>query len=207
MAMVFSPGMFHASAAFLPSSFAMYTTMAGMACFMNWRGGIKTSQGIFWFALGGVLGWPFATALCLPFMVEEVIFAVLAPTDAIGDWVMRIIRGIVAGGLVAVSMFSCLLESLLIISSSQNLSSQASSIRSLYLYHGILFCITSLAEKAKAHRSTAQNLGTSTSRIYSSTLTSGSFSHYYRCQYLLSRNTTARQEMAQLWGECAQSSL
>jgi len=99
MAQVLSPGMFHASAAFLPSSFTMYTTMAGMACFMNWRGGIKTSQAMAWFAVGGALGWPFAAALCFPFIVEEVIFACLAPQAALGDWVMRMIRGTVAGAL------------------------------------------------------------------------------------------------------------
>lgn len=103
MAQVLSPGMFHASTAFLPSSFAMYTTMAGMACFMNWRGGIKTSQAIFWFALGGAIGWPFATALGFPFIVEEIIFAFLAPQAALGDWIMRMIRGTVAGALAVVS--------------------------------------------------------------------------------------------------------
>lgn len=84
----------------------MYTTMAGMAAFMNWRGGIKTSQGMFWFAVGGVLGWPFATALCVPFMIEEVIFAALAPKEALIDWVMRFVRGTVAGCLVLVCFLS-----------------------------------------------------------------------------------------------------
>jgi alpha-1,2-mannosyltransferase len=104
MAMVFSPGMFHASAAFLPSSFAMYTTMAGMAAFMNWRGGLKTSQGIFWFAVGGILGWPFAMALCIPFLFEEVVFASLSSKEAFIDVIMRFIRGGVAALLVLVSL-------------------------------------------------------------------------------------------------------
>jgi alpha-1,2-mannosyltransferase len=106
MAMIFSPGMFHASASFLPSSFAMYTTMAGMAAFMNWRGGLKTAQGIFWFAVGGILGWPFSMALCLPFLFEEVVLATLSNKDAFIDTVMRFVRGIVAGILVLVSSFS-----------------------------------------------------------------------------------------------------
>ena len=99
---VFSPGMFHASAAFLPSSFAMYTTMLGMAAFMNWRGGLKTAQGIFYFAIGGVLGWPFAIALSAPFLFEEIIFASLSSKDAFIDAIMRFLRGFVAGLLVLV---------------------------------------------------------------------------------------------------------
>ncbi|CAG8979034.1 hypothetical protein HYALB_00011604 [Hymenoscyphus albidus] len=100
MANVFTPGMFHASAAFLPSSFAMYTTMIGMAAFMNWRGGLKTAQGIFAFAIGGVLGWPFSMALCAPFLFEEVVLAFLSSKDALIDTIMRFIRGIVAALLV-----------------------------------------------------------------------------------------------------------
>ncbi|KAF2200566.1 hypothetical protein GQ43DRAFT_481473 [Delitschia confertaspora ATCC 74209] len=76
MAMIFSPGMYHASIAYLPSTFAMYTTMLGVSSFMDWSGGIKTARGIFWFALGALLGWPFSGALVLPFIFEEVFLAV-----------------------------------------------------------------------------------------------------------------------------------
>ncbi|KAF2088575.1 glycosyltransferase family 22 protein [Saccharata proteae CBS 121410] len=75
--MVFSPGMFHASTSYLPSSFAMYTSMLGMAAFMDWRGGLRTAQGICCFAVGGILGWPFAAALVVPFVCEEVLLAVM----------------------------------------------------------------------------------------------------------------------------------
>lgn len=102
MAMIFSPGMFHASAAFLPSSFAMYTTMLGMAAFMNWRGGLKTALGIFYFAVGGIIGWPFAIALSAPFLLEELIFASLSSKDAFIDAIMRFVRGFVAALLVLV---------------------------------------------------------------------------------------------------------
>lgn len=100
MSMLFSPGMFRASTSYLPSSFAMYTTMLGMAAFINWRGGLKTAQGIFWFAIGGVLGWPFSMALSIPFLLEEFIFAVVSSRDALPSAAMRIIRGIVAALLV-----------------------------------------------------------------------------------------------------------
>lgn len=77
--------------------------MLGMAAFINWRNGLKTTQGIFWFALGGILGWPFAMALSLPFLVEEVFFAFLSDRDALIEAVLRFLRGIVAGLLVLVS--------------------------------------------------------------------------------------------------------
>jgi alpha-1,2-mannosyltransferase len=76
--MVFSPGMFHASAAYLPSSFAMNMVMLGMSAFMDWQGGLKTAHGIFWFAAGGILGWPFALALAVPFLLEEVVLATIS---------------------------------------------------------------------------------------------------------------------------------
>jgi len=74
-AMVFSPGMYHAAPAYLPSSFAMYTTMLGFSAFMDWSGGLRTAQGLMWFGIGALLGWPFAGALVLPFVAEEVFLA------------------------------------------------------------------------------------------------------------------------------------
>jgi len=71
--MLFSPGMFHASIAYLPSSFSMYMTMLGMTSFMDWRGGSETHVGIMWFGIGAIIGWPFAGALIAPFIAEELI--------------------------------------------------------------------------------------------------------------------------------------
>ena len=102
MALVFSPGNFHASTAFLPSSFAMYMAMLGACAFMNWRGGLKTSQGMYWFAAGGVFGWPFATALCFPFLAEEGMFAILGDKRAFVESFTRVGRGIVAAVLMVV---------------------------------------------------------------------------------------------------------
>ncbi|KAI0593483.1 Alg9-like mannosyltransferase [Biscogniauxia sp. FL1348] len=96
MATVMSPGNFHASTAYLPSSFAMYMSLLGAAAFMNWRGGVKTSWGIWWFAVGGILGWPFASALCAPFMVEEAIFAVLGDREQFFQAALRVVRGVTA---------------------------------------------------------------------------------------------------------------
>ncbi|KAL5392767.1 hypothetical protein DPSP01_000467 [Paraphaeosphaeria sporulosa] len=91
MAMVSSPGMYHASIAYLPSSFAMYTTMVGFAAFMNWTGGMRTAQGIFWFAVGALLGWPFAGALVLPFIFEELFLAVT--TGQVVPCIKRLLDG------------------------------------------------------------------------------------------------------------------
>lgn len=95
-ALVFSPGNFHSSAAFLPSSFAMYTAMLGAAAFINWRGGLKTSRGMFWFAVGGVFGWPFAIALCAPFVVEEGVFALFSDKERFFEATLRVVRGVAA---------------------------------------------------------------------------------------------------------------
>ncbi|KAI9823995.1 MAG: mannosyltransferase [Phylliscum demangeonii] len=86
MAMVSSPGMFHASVAYLPSSFAMYAVMLGMAAFMDWRGGLKTAQGMMWFGIGGIVGWPFACALAIPFLLEEVVLASVSRVSMEQAW-------------------------------------------------------------------------------------------------------------------------
>ncbi|CAI6090089.1 unnamed protein product [Clonostachys chloroleuca] len=100
VAMVTSPGNFHASTAFLPSSFAMYMCMLGAAAFMNWRGGLKTAQGIFWFAMAGILGWPFAAALCAPYVIEEFVLMLFSDQASRFDFFMRIIRGVVSAVLL-----------------------------------------------------------------------------------------------------------
>jgi alpha-1,2-mannosyltransferase len=100
MVMIFSPGMYHAAPAYLPSSFAMYTTMLGLSAFMDWRGGIRTAQGIFWFGLGSLLGWPFAGALVLPFVFEEVLLATF--TGDLYDSFRRLLDGTVRSFIVLV---------------------------------------------------------------------------------------------------------
>ena len=91
--LMFSAGMWNASAglctvlsmrillniviAFLPSSFAMYMTMFAFSfaldrpSFGNSR---RTLLATVSFAVGAVVGWPFALALAIPFMLEELFF-------------------------------------------------------------------------------------------------------------------------------------
>ena len=87
----FSPGMFYASVAFLPSSFAMYTSSLGLAAFMDWHGGPKTASGIMWFGVGAIIGWPFSGILVAPFIFEEVMIALVS-----GD-VFEVFRRILDG--------------------------------------------------------------------------------------------------------------
>lgn len=81
----------------------MYTGMLGAASFMNWRGGLKTSQGIAWFAAGAIFGWPFAGALCLPYLFEEGILAIMSDKERFIESLVRIGRGVVAAVLMVVS--------------------------------------------------------------------------------------------------------
>jgi alpha-1,2-mannosyltransferase len=100
MIMVFSPGMFHASAALLPSSFAMYASMLGLSAFMDWRGGLKTARGIMWFGIGALVGWPFAGILAVPFLLEEIVIATIS--GDIPPTVYRFIDGVARCLLVLV---------------------------------------------------------------------------------------------------------
>ena len=74
LAMATSSGMFHASVAYLPSSFAMYTAMMGAAAFMNVKDGLNTVEGIMWFGIGATVGWPFSAALIVTFIPDELIY-------------------------------------------------------------------------------------------------------------------------------------
>lgn len=78
LASMTSAGMFHAATAYLPSSFAMYTAMLGAAAFLDRSrdGGARVVEGVTWFAVGGILGWPFSLAMAVPWVVEEVFVSV-----------------------------------------------------------------------------------------------------------------------------------
>lgn len=84
----------------------MYTGMLGAASFMNWRGGLKTASGVAWFALGAIIGWPFAGALILPFAVEEglLLLMSLGDTESFLDGVRRLFKGGLAAAGILVSI-------------------------------------------------------------------------------------------------------
>jgi alpha-1,2-mannosyltransferase len=99
--MTTSAGMFHASTAFLPSSFAMYMAMLGMSSFMDWRGGLRTNNGILSFGIGAVLGWPFAAALSFPYLLEELVLANLS--GELADTLHRFLDGLARTSIFTVS--------------------------------------------------------------------------------------------------------
>ena len=98
----FSPGMFHASTAFLPSSFTMCTSMLGFAAFLDWSKRLKRAQGIMWFGLGAIVGWPFAGALILPLLGEDVITGLTS--GSVLDTFYGILNGAVRCGLILVCL-------------------------------------------------------------------------------------------------------
>lgn len=59
----------------------MYTSALGLTSFMDWHGGSKTATGIMWFGIGALLGWPFAGALIIPFVMEDWLIAVVGRGD------------------------------------------------------------------------------------------------------------------------------
>ncbi|OKL64308.1 hypothetical protein UA08_00919 [Talaromyces atroroseus] len=89
----FSPGLFHASTAFLPSTFTMYASMLGLAAFLDRRGKNKVAEGIMWFATGAIIGWPFAGALLLPLLAEVIL------TSALSGNLQNAIWQIINGGI------------------------------------------------------------------------------------------------------------
>ena len=99
-AMVSAPGMFHASVAYLPSSFAMYTSMMGLAAFMDSQLGSMTKEGITWFGIGATVGWPFSAALILPLFTDEL--TILWLTGRMSDLADRILGGFVRTLLIVV---------------------------------------------------------------------------------------------------------
>ncbi|KAH6995579.1 family 22 glycosyltransferase [Ilyonectria sp. MPI-CAGE-AT-0026] len=106
VATILSPGNFHASTAFLPSSFAMYMVTLGAAAFMNWRGGLRTSMGMFWFAVAGIFGWPFAAALCAPYLFEEGILVLFGDKAALFAAFIRAGRGVASALVLLLADFS-----------------------------------------------------------------------------------------------------
>ena len=100
IAMITAPGMFHASVAYLPSSFAMYTSMMGLAAFIDSRVEPLTKDGITWFGIGATVGWPFSAALIFPLFADELAFLWLTRrTSEVAD---RILGGIVRTLIIVV---------------------------------------------------------------------------------------------------------
>ncbi|KAF8959365.1 mannosyltransferase [Entomortierella lignicola] len=108
LALLTSAGTWIASNAFLPSTFAMYTTMLFFSHMLQTPGqhsGKRTFWAIFWVGLGGLLGWPFSAAIGLPFALEELLIHTRdhskKKTVRFRDWrMMRLVRLITSAAAV-----------------------------------------------------------------------------------------------------------
>lgn len=181
LALVLSPGNFHASTAYLPTSFAMYTAMLGAASFMNWVGGTKTAAGIAWFAAGGIIGWPFAMALSAPFLVEEALLGLMALSDT--KRFVAVVKRVALGVGAAVGILVSINLPIGIMEATNINSLRASTVSSIpsstgygaSLYHGTSSSTTS-SLRLVDQNSMAQSPGLSISRTWRSTSTCGSCS-------------------------------
>lgn len=92
--MATSAGMWNASIAFLPSSFAMYAvTLACSYAFVpsNQADGKRTLAATLLFATGAIVGWPFALAVAVPFVLEELFLYAgdRVRADQYGSWIIN----------------------------------------------------------------------------------------------------------------------
>lgn len=166
LAMVSSSGMFHACAAYLPSSFAMYTAMMGAASFMDVKDGLKTTEGIMWFGIGATVGWPFSAALIMPFVYDEL--AYLMRTTDINGVAYRVLGGVLRTLAIVVGPFrpcSVGQKGADLFSLFKWPSISSSTARS-YLSLGASYRITSSVAHRAGLISLVLNLGTSISAIY-----------------------------------------
>ena len=150
-AMASSTGMFYASVAYLPSSFSMYTTMMGIAAFLDVRDELNTTQGIMWFGIGAIVGWPFSAALILPLSMDEL--ASIKLTRSIKGCFSRVFRGIVTALPIIVSvtyLSIATMSALTNTSSSSILLSMRSSFVGLPSLHGVSSRIMSSAARQGA---------------------------------------------------------
>ncbi|THH03959.1 hypothetical protein EW145_g5876 [Phellinidium pouzarii] len=72
--LLFSAGMWNASTAFLPSTFAMYANTLALAYTLDAPALTNTRRPLFAvvsFAAGAIIGWPFSLAIAIPFVFEE----------------------------------------------------------------------------------------------------------------------------------------
>ncbi|KAJ3863018.1 glycosyltransferase family 22 protein [Lentinula novae-zelandiae] len=104
--LLFNAGMWNASAAFLPSSFAMYTGTLAFAYSIipsSSRESQSTLYATLLYATGAIVGWPFALALAIPFVIEElfVYSGDKVPADFRLTWTVKRWRRLFGCGAIA----------------------------------------------------------------------------------------------------------
>ncbi|CAE6508696.1 unnamed protein product, partial [Rhizoctonia solani] len=108
--LMFNAGMWNASTAFLPSTFAMYAaTAAASFSFVPPSSSRvqRTFAATLLFATGAIIGWPFSLLLAVPFVIEEltVYGGDIVPSSSLSKWVENRWRYLFGSGAVAASLF------------------------------------------------------------------------------------------------------
>ncbi|KAH7930611.1 glycosyltransferase family 22 protein [Leucogyrophana mollusca] len=108
--LLFSAGMWNAAPAFLPSSFAMYATTLAFSYSVEPSSLANKQRTLFatlLFATGAIVGWPFALALAIPFVFEElfVLGADRVESSTRHLWMVSRWRRLFTAGLVASLIF------------------------------------------------------------------------------------------------------
>lgn len=96
--------------AFLPSTFAMYTNTLAFAWSLeptnstNFRRTLLTTLA---FATGGIVGWPFALAAAIPFVLEELVLhgTDVVPAEQQISWLLARLGRLITSGAVAALLF------------------------------------------------------------------------------------------------------
>ncbi|KAH9858242.1 glycosyltransferase family 22 protein [Lenzites betulinus] len=107
---VFNAGMWSASTSFLPSSFAMYANTLGFAYALEPPSSDNLRRTLFAtlaFATGAAVGWPFALAVAIPFVLEELF---ISGTDKVASearnlWFAGRLKRIVTSAGIAALVF------------------------------------------------------------------------------------------------------
>ncbi|KAL6304798.1 asparagine-linked glycosylation 9 protein isoform a [Sparassis latifolia] len=108
--LLFSAGMWTASTAFLPSSFAMYANTLAFSFALEPSGSSNMKRTLFAtlsFAAGAIIGWPFALAVAIPFVFEELFMfgADRVPPELKLSWMLKRWKRMLVCGAVASLLF------------------------------------------------------------------------------------------------------
>ncbi|KAA8916012.1 hypothetical protein TRICI_001827 [Trichomonascus ciferrii] len=91
-----STGMFHASVAFLPSSFAMHAFTMALSNFVLPNNNSSIVKGMLWTAVSGLLGWPFSLVLMVPFALNYFVSTVTSDVKGLMRSVIKVLLGTAA---------------------------------------------------------------------------------------------------------------
>lgn len=78
--LLWNAGLFHASTAFLPSTFVMYLLMLLLASWMDKQHFV----GVFWGIVAVLCGWPYVGVMFVPFMVDTLVSRGVGTSVAVG---------------------------------------------------------------------------------------------------------------------------